>query len=73
MTDRSNTARRLALYWGVVPLQTDIGENVSAAGELIGRQLLARGLVAAGASVVLVNINPDLTRQDANYLKIQRL
>ena len=56
-----------------MPVCTDIGENVDAAGTLIGRQLVARGLVAAGAPVVLVSINPDLTRSDANYLKIQRL
>ena len=36
-------------------------------------QLVARGLVPAGAAVVLVSINPDLTRDDANYLKLKRL
>ena len=72
-TDRDDTARRLALYWGVVPVRTDIGENVDSAGTLIERELVARGLVAAGATVVLVSINADLTRTDANYLKIQRL
>jgi pyruvate kinase len=72
-TDRNDTARRLALYWGVVPVCTDIGENVDTAGALISAELVARGLVAAGAAVVLVSISPDLTRSDANYLKIQRL
>ena len=72
-TDRNDMARRLSLYWGVVPVCTDIGENVDAAGTLVGQQLIARGLVAAGSVVVLVNISPDLTRSDANYLKIQRL
>jgi len=72
-TDRDETARRLAIYWGVSPVRTDIGENVVEAGPLIGRQLVARGLVAAGAAVVLVSIHPDLTRSDANYLKILRL
>ncbi|MGB7219950.1 MAG: pyruvate kinase [Vicinamibacterales bacterium] len=72
-TDRHEMARRLTLYWGVVPLRTDIGENVDATGALIGRELVALGLVAAGATIVLVSISPDLTRTDANYLKIQRL
>jgi pyruvate kinase len=72
-TDRDDTARRLAIYWGVSPVCTDIGENVDSAGTLIGRQLVARGLVAHGAAVVLVSINPDLTRDDANYLKMKRL
>jgi pyruvate kinase len=72
-TDRDDTARRLALYWGVFPLCTEIGEDVASAGTLIGHQLVARGLVAAGAAVVLVSISADLARPDANYLKLQRL
>ena len=72
-TDNDQTARRLALYWGVVPVCADIGENVDTAGTLISQQIVARGLVATGAAVVLVSINPNLSRSDANYLKIQRL
>ncbi len=72
-TDRDDTARRLALYWGVVPVRTDIGENVDSAGTLVSEQLVARGLVARGAAVVLVSISADLARTDANYLKMQRL
>jgi pyruvate kinase len=72
-TDRDDTARRLSIYWGVVPVCTDIGENVDSAGTLIGQQLVARGLVPSGAAVVLVSISADLTRDDANYLKMKRL
>ena len=72
-TDRLDLARRLSVYWGVVPLRTEIGENVDAAGALIGQELITRGLVAAGSMVVLVSINPDLARLDANYLKLQHL
>jgi len=72
-TDRVDMARRLSLYWGVMPVCTNIGENVDAAGTLIGQELVALGLVPAGAVVVLVSISPDLTRNGANYLKVQRL
>jgi pyruvate kinase len=72
-TDRDDTARRLALYRGVVPMRTDIGENVDSVGLLISKQLVARGLIPAGAAVVLISISPDLVRADANYLKMQRL
>jgi len=72
-TDRPEMARRLSLYWGVMPVCTEIGENVDAAGALVGQELVARGLVPAGSVVVLISISPDLTRNDANYLKIQRL
>ncbi len=71
-TERADTARRLSLYWGVLPFRTDIGTDISAAGHQVGRQILAGGLVPPGSAVVLISISPDLTRQDANYLKIQR-
>ena len=54
-------------------MSTDIAENLGAAGLLIGQQLVRRRLIEAGESVVLVSINPDLSRTNANYLKIQKL
>ena len=71
--ERANTARRLSLHWGVVPIRTDIGDNLDEASARTGRQLVERGLVTPGAAAVFVSINPDLSRSDANYLKIQRL
>src|SRR3954469_3224630 len=72
-TERQSTARRLALHWGVVPLCTPIGENVEEASARVGVQIVERGLVAPAATAVFVSISSDLTRSDANYLKIQRL
>jgi pyruvate kinase len=72
-SDSQETVRRLLLHWGVLPVHTELGDNVDAAGALVGRQLVALGLVPAGAAVVLVSVSLDLTRADANYLKIQRL
>ena len=72
-TDRDGMARRLAMYWGVVPVVTEVGDGGPLAGFLIGEQLITRGLVATGSAVVLVSISPDLSRRNANYLKIQRL
>jgi pyruvate kinase len=72
-TDRAEQARRLSVCWGVSPVILDLGEEVEAVGAQTARQLVARGLVAAGTTIVLVRINADLTRTDANYLKIHRL
>lgn len=73
-TSRVETARRLALHWGVMPVHIDLGgDNIDLMGALIGQQLVTHGLVASGAPVVLININPDLTRSDGNYLRIQRV
>ena len=72
-TERVQTARRLTLYWGVVPLCMAIGENLDEASARIGERLVERRLVSAGATAVFVSISSDLSRRDANYLKIQRL
>lgn len=70
--DDEVTARRLSLYWGVLPVRTAIGEDVAMSGILIGQELVARGMLPRDANVVLVSVNPDLGRTDANFLKIQR-
>jgi pyruvate kinase len=72
-TERDDTARRLSFYWGVSPVCVEIGDDVETTRAMITRQLTARGLVASGSTVVLVNISDDLTRDDANYLKMKRL
>jgi pyruvate kinase len=72
-TDRDDIARRLSLYWGVLPLRMDIGQNIDAAGALVARELVARGLVPGGAAVVFVRVDADRTRADANYVKFHQL
>ncbi|MGH9143822.1 MAG: pyruvate kinase, partial [Vicinamibacterales bacterium] len=72
-TEREVTGRRLMLYWGVVPLSMAIGDNLDEASARIGTQLVERGLVSPGATCVFVSISADLSRRDANYLKIHRL
>jgi pyruvate kinase len=72
-TERPDTGRRLMLYWGVVPLCMPLGDNLEEASSRVGAQLVERGLVSAGGTAVFVSINADLTRRNANYLKIQRL
>ncbi len=72
-TERQHTARRLTLYWGVVPICMPIGDNLDEASARIGARLVERGLVERGAAVVFVSISHDLTRNDANYLKIHTI
>jgi len=73
ITSRAETARRMTICWGVVPLLLDIDDDVDSSGPLIRDQLLSRGLCPAGGTVVLVRIHDDISRTDANYLKIRRL
>jgi pyruvate kinase len=62
-------ARRFALYRGVLPL---VGEHDSV-GVGIELQLRERNLLPAGSRVVFVSVNADLTRPDANFLRIRRI
>jgi hypothetical protein len=50
-----------------------IGENLDDASTRIGAQLVERGFIVAGATCVFVSISADMTRRDANYLKIHRV
>ena len=50
-----------------------IGDNLDEASARIGAQLVERGLITAGATCVFVSISADMTRRDANYLKIHRV
>ena len=72
-TDREETSRRLAPFWGVHSVCTAIPENVSATIGPIARELIDRGLIDHGAALVLVSINADTTRTDTNYVKLQQL
>jgi pyruvate kinase len=71
-TDSVETAPRLSLLWGVLPVSTDIPSEGEAARQ-IGQELVTRGLLKEGAAAVFVSINPDLSRRDANFLKIHRV
>jgi pyruvate kinase len=69
VTPDAAIARRFSLYRGVLPLVAEIDPT----GVAIERQLLERNLLPAGAVVVFVSVNADLTRADANFLRISRI
>jgi pyruvate kinase len=68
ITSSEQVASRLALLWGVTPLVCD-GDDPAALARTIG----TGADVSANAVVVFVNVSPDLGREDANYLNLQRL
>ncbi len=69
VTPDAAIARRFALSRGVLPLVAEIDPT----GLAIERQLLERNLLPAGSVVVFVSVNADLTRADANFLRIRRI
>jgi pyruvate kinase len=68
ITEHDVIARRLALAWGVTPLVargTSLPEFEAALRE--------RCSLPHGATVVFISLSPDLAREDANFLNVQRI
>jgi len=72
-TDRPEIARRLALSWGVVPVLTDISEDVATTGKRISDDLLARHALEPGALVVFVSVSEELGPGPINFVKLQKI
>ena len=72
-TDDASVATRLVMSWGVVPVVSDLSGDVNAAASRIGEDLVARGAIAGGSTLVLVSVTPDLARGPSNFLKLQRV
>jgi pyruvate kinase len=72
-TDQPHVAQRLTLSWGVIPVLTDLSGDVNAAASRLGRELVERGAIARGSTLVLVSVTPDLVPGPSNFLKLQRM
>jgi pyruvate kinase len=68
VTDSADVAGELAMFWGLCPVIAAEREV-----EALERQLLERGLMSPGSTVVFVNVSPDLARADANFLNVQKI
>ncbi len=71
-TDRPEIARRLALWWGVVPLTCPLDGDVDTVGARVVDQLKAMGVLTTSPTAVIVNVSPDLDRGAANFVRIRR-
>ena len=67
-TPDPGVAGSLAMSWGVLPFVTAERQVDRLSLELIERRLLA-----PGATVVFINVNPDEARPDSNFLHVRRL
>ena len=68
VTPSDAVARRLKLYWGVRPIVCEF-QDLRALEAPIRKALD----LSAHAVVVFINITPDLSRPDANFLNVQQL
>lgn len=71
-TDRPEVARRLALWWGVVPLVVGLEGDVDQVAARVVDELKALGALTASTTAVIVNVSPDLDRGAANFVRIRR-
>jgi pyruvate kinase len=72
-TDEPAVARRLALWWGVVPLVTEVRDNTDAMIEQVEQELRRRELVAPGELVVVIGSAPVLVAGRTNFIKLQTI
>jgi len=72
-TEQPEIARRLMLFRGVVPIVAPLGASVDDTGAAVARELRARGLLQGGDEVVFVNVQEDLRRTGANFIKLSRV
>ena len=70
-TDDAAMARRLALWWGVVPVLSDFGGDARAAVVRIAADLVKSGAISPGCAVVVVSVTPDLWPGPSNFLTLQ--
>ena len=68
VTDRADVAGELSMFWGLYPVIAAQREV-----EAVERHLIERRLMSPGSTVVFVNVSPDLTRADANFLNVQQI
>jgi len=73
ITPHERVARRLMLHRGVEPRAVDRVLMDEAAGTEVERHLVQCGVLHAGETIVFVSINADVTRADANFLRIRRV
>jgi pyruvate kinase len=68
VTASDAVARRLQLHWGVRTIVSDLEDLRAVEDSSHIAKYFPRGAV-----VVFINVNPDLSRPDANFLNVQRL
>ncbi|AMY12450.1 Pyruvate kinase [Luteitalea pratensis] len=73
VTSDPRVARRLMLHRGIEPIAIEKSVLDSAGGIEVERHLVELGVLRAGEPIVFVSVNADLTRPDANFLRIRRV
>jgi pyruvate kinase len=73
VTSDEQVARRLMLHRGVEPIVVEKAVLDNPGGIEVERYLAEKAVLRRGEPIVFVSINADLTRPDANFLRIRRV
>jgi pyruvate kinase len=73
LTREPHIARRLNLWWGVVPVLADLPQVTVDSYGVIERVLLEKGLAKLGDKIVVVGSSPLAARVPTNFLKVLRV
>ncbi|MCY4085500.1 MAG: pyruvate kinase [Actinomycetia bacterium] len=73
LTQQPRLARRLNMWWGVVPVLTDLPDVTVDSHGVIEKILLEKELVKRGEKVVAVGSSPLAARVPTNFLKVLRI
>ncbi len=72
-SDQPEVTRRLALSWGVVPILTEVGDDVASTAQRISDELLSRRVLEPGSIVAFVSVSTELGPGPTNFVKLQRV
>ena len=72
-TSEETVYRRLALWYGVLPLLGPFVENTDDMIQQMERQLLTRGLVKRGSTIVIVRLSPPAAQRHSNFVTVRTI
>ena len=73
LTGSEARARQLSLWWGVAPVVADLTSELDVLVRRAVQGLRDEGRLPTGATVVIVNGNPDLDQRGANFVRLRRV
>jgi pyruvate kinase len=73
VSDRPEVTRQLALSWGVTPVLTEVGDDVTQAARRIRDDLLSRQILEPGSVIVFVSVSSDLSHGGSNFVKLHQV
>ncbi|MSP78620.1 MAG: pyruvate kinase [Dehalococcoidia bacterium] len=72
-TSEEMVYRRLALWYGVLPIMGPFVENTDAMIQQMEQQLVSRGLVKRGATIVIVRLSPPAAQHHSNFVTVRTI